>query len=64
MPELAARVRLRDLGQTLGVAGRVVRNVITQPVERGSEVAIEWDSGDQLVFRDVDDKTGFHVAYK
>jgi len=62
MPELESQVRLTSLGQTLEVAGRVIANVSTRSVEDGLEVALQWDSGDRLVFCHFNDKTSYYTV--
>ncbi len=62
MPGLESQARLKDLGTELGVVGRIIGDVSTRSIEHGAEVALMWDSGEYLVFRDVDDRTSYYTG--
>lgn len=60
--DLNAEARLDDLGARVGLAGRTLDHYTTLAVPGGCEVAFHFDSGQSVVFRNVDDRTSFDLS--
>ena len=62
MPELQADVRLKDIGDELGLLGKPIDDVGGVPIPGGAEVWIQLQAGPRITFRNLNDRTIYYTG--
>jgi hypothetical protein len=50
-----------DIGAPCGLVGRVLTNITSKPIQGGSQVALFFQGGSELVFNNIEDNTSFEI---